>query len=182
MDRWEKLTTLARLAPDRPVEVARRIAHILEVQADRLRFARGRYSGISFEEWLPGLEEAFGADFDRAELGALDAMLDEQIKKLPDHQPITLRHCPGRVLAHTAYAVCRMRRPARVVETGVAYGVTTFGPLLRDAGEGHIINTASEAGLVTSAVLGMYSATKHAVVAVLPPMFSVAARRAPPTW
>ncbi|HJO23365.1 MAG: SDR family NAD(P)-dependent oxidoreductase [Myxococcota bacterium] len=47
---------------------------------------------------------------------------------------------------------------------GVAHGVTTFGPILRDAGEGHIINTASEAGLVTSSVLGMYSATKHAVV------------------
>jgi NAD(P)-dependent dehydrogenase (short-subunit alcohol dehydrogenase family) len=47
---------------------------------------------------------------------------------------------------------------------GVAYGVTTFGPILRDQGEGHIINTASEAGLVSSAVLGMYTATKHAVV------------------
>jgi len=47
---------------------------------------------------------------------------------------------------------------------GVAYGVTTFAPILEQAGEGHIINTASEAGLVTSAVLGMYSATKHAVV------------------
>ena len=47
---------------------------------------------------------------------------------------------------------------------GVAYGVTTFGPILRDAGEGHIINTASEAGLVTSSVVGMYAATKHAVV------------------
>lgn len=47
---------------------------------------------------------------------------------------------------------------------GVAYGITSFGPILRDAGEGHIINTASEAGHVTSAVLGMYAATKHAVV------------------
>ena len=47
---------------------------------------------------------------------------------------------------------------------GVAYGVTTFGPLLRDAGEGHIINTASEAGHLTSDVVGMYAATKHAVV------------------
>lgn len=47
---------------------------------------------------------------------------------------------------------------------GVAFGVSTFGPILRDAGEGHIINTASEAGLVSSAVLGMYAATKHAVV------------------
>jgi NAD(P)-dependent dehydrogenase (short-subunit alcohol dehydrogenase family) len=47
---------------------------------------------------------------------------------------------------------------------GVAHGVTAFGPILRDAGEGHIINTASEAGLVSSQALGMYTATKHAVV------------------
>jgi NAD(P)-dependent dehydrogenase (short-subunit alcohol dehydrogenase family) len=47
---------------------------------------------------------------------------------------------------------------------GVAYGVTTFGPLLVEQGEGHIVNTASEAGLVTNSFLGMYCATKHAVV------------------
>lgn len=47
---------------------------------------------------------------------------------------------------------------------GVAYGVTAFGPVMKEAGEGHIVNTASEAGLVSSAVLGMYTATKHAVV------------------
>lgn len=47
---------------------------------------------------------------------------------------------------------------------GVAYGVTTFGPLLVEQGEGHIVNTASEAGLVTNTMLGMYNATKHAVV------------------
>lgn len=47
---------------------------------------------------------------------------------------------------------------------GVAYGVTTFGPLLVEQGEGHIVNTASEAGLVTNTSLGMYCATKHAVV------------------
>jgi NAD(P)-dependent dehydrogenase (short-subunit alcohol dehydrogenase family) len=47
---------------------------------------------------------------------------------------------------------------------GVAYGVTTFAPLLVSQGEGHIVNTASEAGLVTTDMLGMYCATKHAVV------------------
>ncbi len=47
---------------------------------------------------------------------------------------------------------------------GVAHGVTAFGPLLVEQGEGHIVNTASEAGLVTNAALGMYCATKHAVV------------------
>ncbi len=47
---------------------------------------------------------------------------------------------------------------------GVAYGVGCFAPLLVEQGEGHIVNTASEAGLVTSAMLGAYSASKHAVV------------------
>jgi NAD(P)-dependent dehydrogenase (short-subunit alcohol dehydrogenase family) len=47
---------------------------------------------------------------------------------------------------------------------GVAYGITTFAPLLVEQGEGHIVNTASEAGLVTTDMLGMYCATKHAVV------------------
>ena len=47
---------------------------------------------------------------------------------------------------------------------GVAYGVQSFGPILKERGAGHIVNTASEAGLVSSATLGMYTATKHAVV------------------
>lgn len=54
---------------------------------------------------------------------------------------------------------------------GVAYGVTTFAPILRDQGEGHIINTASEAGHVSSAILGMYTATKHAVVGMTESLF-----------
>jgi NAD(P)-dependent dehydrogenase (short-subunit alcohol dehydrogenase family) len=54
---------------------------------------------------------------------------------------------------------------------GVAYGVSAFGPAMREAGEGHIINTASEAGLVSSAVLGMYTATKHAVVGLSESLF-----------
>jgi len=47
---------------------------------------------------------------------------------------------------------------------GVAHGVSTFGPLLVEQGEGHIVNTASEAGLVTNDFIGAYCATKHAVV------------------
>lgn len=47
---------------------------------------------------------------------------------------------------------------------GVAHGVTTFGPVLAAQGEGHIVNTASEAGLCTTPHMGMYNASKHAVV------------------
>lgn len=47
---------------------------------------------------------------------------------------------------------------------GVVHGVLSFGPILKEAGAGHIVNTASEAGLVTNPILGMYCASKHAVV------------------
>lgn len=47
---------------------------------------------------------------------------------------------------------------------GVAYGVSAFAPLMVEQGEGHIVNTASEAGLTPSPILGAYHATKYAVV------------------
>ncbi len=49
----------------------------------------------------------------------------------------------------------------------VVYGVETFLPLIRSHGEGgHIINTASVAGLISAPGLEPYSATKYAVVAM----------------
>ena len=47
---------------------------------------------------------------------------------------------------------------------GVVSGLHCVYPIMLKQGYGHIINTASEAGLVTSSVLGMYAAPTHAVV------------------
>jgi len=47
---------------------------------------------------------------------------------------------------------------------GVAHGVTTFAPRMVEAGVGHIVNVSSQAGVMTSELLGMYCASKHAVV------------------
>lgn len=50
---------------------------------------------------------------------------------------------------------------------GVIHGLHTFVPrMLAQGDEGHIINTASVAGLISSPYLSIYSATKHAVVAI----------------
>ena len=50
---------------------------------------------------------------------------------------------------------------------GVIHGVRVFTPiLLRQDDEGHIVNTASVAGLISPPGLGVYSVTKHAVVAL----------------
>jgi NAD(P)-dependent dehydrogenase (short-subunit alcohol dehydrogenase family) len=50
---------------------------------------------------------------------------------------------------------------------GVIYGAETFVPLIKSHGEGgHIINTASVAGLISPPRMEPYSATKYAVVAM----------------
>ncbi len=47
---------------------------------------------------------------------------------------------------------------------GVIYGVKAFLPALIERGEGHVINTASIAGHLTSTGMGAYNTSKHAVV------------------
>src|ERR1051325_10119672 len=60
---------------------------------------------------------------------------------------------------------------------GVIHGVRTFVPILLEQDEAHIVNTASIAGLIP-AVLGIYSVTKHAVVAISEALqLQLAARR-----
>lgn len=55
---------------------------------------------------------------------------------------------------------------------GVAHGVRVFTPMMlaaaaQDAGyEGHIVNTASMAGLLNTPNMGVYNVTKHAVVSL----------------
>jgi len=54
---------------------------------------------------------------------------------------------------------------------GVINGVATFVPGLIEQGEGHVVNTASIAGLIAAPFLGPYNATKQAVVAMSETLF-----------
>lgn len=47
---------------------------------------------------------------------------------------------------------------------GVVHGVHAVYPIMREQGSGHIINTASMAGLIPSAEAASYATSKHAVV------------------
>jgi len=49
---------------------------------------------------------------------------------------------------------------------GVVHGIQAFVPKLVEQGEGHVVNTASAAGLMTGPRMSPYFATKHAVVAL----------------
>ena len=48
----------------------------------------------------------------------------------------------------------------------VIYGVRTFLPLIKESGDGHIINTASTAGLQASGSIAPYNVAKFGVVAL----------------
>jgi len=49
---------------------------------------------------------------------------------------------------------------------GVAHGIQAVYPVMRAQGSGHIVNTASAAGLLPAPNAGSYAATKHAVVGI----------------
>jgi NAD(P)-dependent dehydrogenase (short-subunit alcohol dehydrogenase family) len=55
-------------------------------------------------------------------------------------------------------------RLVAIMLTGMFNGIHTFAAGMRDRADGHIVNTASMAGLVASARLGAYTASKFAVV------------------
>jgi NAD(P)-dependent dehydrogenase (short-subunit alcohol dehydrogenase family) len=49
---------------------------------------------------------------------------------------------------------------------GVIHGIRAFVPRMIEQGEGHVVNTASMAGLISAPGMGAYCASKHAVVAI----------------
>jgi NAD(P)-dependent dehydrogenase (short-subunit alcohol dehydrogenase family) len=54
---------------------------------------------------------------------------------------------------------------------GVIHGIRAFLPIMTDQGEGHIVNTASMAGLVAMPGAAPYNVTKHGVVALSEGLF-----------
>ncbi len=63
-------------------------------------------------------------------------------------------------------AADRWRWAVDVNLLGVARGIRAFVPRMIEQGEGHVVNTASAAGILTGPAMAPYFATKHAVVAL----------------
>jgi NAD(P)-dependent dehydrogenase (short-subunit alcohol dehydrogenase family) len=131
------------------------------------------------------------ADIDlNAARGAADRLAGEQVKAHPVRCDVSER---GAVRAAALEAIARFGKVHLVCNNagvavggqigavgerdwdwiidvnlkGVVYGVETFAPLIRSHGEGgHIVNTASMAGMVSPPGLEPYCATKFAVVAM----------------
>ncbi|CAN5514319.1 SDR family NAD(P)-dependent oxidoreductase [soil metagenome] len=55
---------------------------------------------------------------------------------------------------------------------GVIHGVKAFTPLLIEQGDGHIVNTASMAGLTSPPFMSIYNVSKHSVVTLSETLFA----------
>jgi len=60
---------------------------------------------------------------------------------------------------------------------GVIHGIRAFAPLFIEQDEGHIVNTASLAGLTSPPFMGPYNVSKHGVVTISETMFAELAMR-----
>jgi NADP-dependent 3-hydroxy acid dehydrogenase YdfG len=122
--------------------------------------------------------EALADRIERAGGSALAVRIDVTEARLVDGLPTLVREAYGRdadVLVNNAgvpgggaiqdLSYERIRDVVDVNLLGVLYGMRAFLPGMLHAGRGHIVNVASLAGRFATPGTGVYSATKHAVVA-----------------
>jgi predicted O-methyltransferase YrrM len=123
-----RLQLLPRLAFFHPVEFVDRIRTKLEARDDRSTppaTVEGTYS----EQLVRRMAQVLGPELETAYadagLSEIEAAIAQAQQALAPNAAFGTFHDADFVLARFCYAVCRAQRPKVVLETGVAFGVTT---------------------------------------------------------
>ncbi len=139
-----KLGLLLSLLASNPPELIDRVRAVLDVNLDRLLRKAPVYPAMPWDQLLSGLTGALGVDasaLDReVETHGLEPTIAAGIARLGPTPQFGLRHNADVRFARLCYVACRAVCPETVVETGVAYGVTTTFVLkaLEINGRGHL--------------------------------------------
>jgi hypothetical protein len=117
------------LLPRRPLEFYDRVHALVATRGGAIGEERVRYQVTAFDRALEHLEQHLGgkvrSTVAEAPLSDIEAEVQRRIEALRPVAPFPLIHNADFRLARMAYIACRALRPAVVVETGVAYGVTS---------------------------------------------------------
>jgi predicted O-methyltransferase YrrM len=119
---------LASLALRRPEEFRDRIAGYVDLGLNRHFSASPPHETVSWNSVLQDLDERFGHVVDVLEEPALSEVEEGTRRLLHDvrgEDPFRLCWAADSVLARCCYLMCRLLEPEVVVETGVAYGVSS---------------------------------------------------------
>ena len=123
-----KLPLLLRSAGKSPSEFRNRLEAVLEVKWDRIRRSSHAYQPIQPSDALLVLEAVLGPIrifFEEMQLTTLEEEVSGELKALAAKAPFSLMHNADIELAHFCYAISRSLAPAVILESGVAYGVTS---------------------------------------------------------
>ena len=124
---WGLLASLALL---RPREFSDRMVGYADLALDLLSGASPTYETVSWDRALQDVEGCFGRDAVAAVLGEpalreIEAGTRRLLEDIRGDDPSSLRWAIDSLLARCCYLTCRLLEPAVVVETGVAYGVSS---------------------------------------------------------
>jgi len=128
--RASKAVQLLSLLPKRPVEFFDRVMTVVERTSDSVgTFRNGHGHTLTFTD---ALSAALGVSIDditklltESELQRLEMKVSEQITNAKNTGPFNSGHNGNFCLARSIYVMCRLLLPNIVLETGVAYGVTS---------------------------------------------------------
>jgi predicted O-methyltransferase YrrM len=112
----------------RPLELRDRMAGYAELGLERLSGAPPSYETVGWEQILCDAEERWGSARDILQEQALAGIEGDTRRLLADIRPedtFSQRWASDSLLARCCYLLCRLVQPSVVVETGVAYGVSS---------------------------------------------------------
>jgi predicted O-methyltransferase YrrM len=123
-----KLSLLLRLLRRNRGEAWDRVLTLADFQTDRLR-RKSAVAPVSSEDCWRRLGKALHGDvkpfLQEDALLAIEQIVTRGREELSANPAFGMFHGADFSLARLCYAICRLRRPANVVETGVAHGVSS---------------------------------------------------------
>lgn len=127
--RTSKAIRLLALLPRRPLEFYDRLVTVLEVNREPARPDSHNGNALVYTDALSLALGVSSSDISQLlverELQRLEERIKEKISIAENTGPFDLGHNGNLCLARTVYVMCRLLSPNVVLETGVAYGVTS---------------------------------------------------------
>lgn len=115
---------------------------------------------------MPASAEAIGVVTDVRDPAAVEALAKTTFERFGTAHVVC--NNAGVVAGGPSWEVAadRFRWVVEVNLIGIANGIRSFVPRMIEQGEGHVVNTASAAGLIVGPGMASYYATKHGAVAL----------------
>ena len=124
-----KVVSALRVISRSPREFGDRARTFVEGRLDRVAGSAGNYTPLEWEAVIALLTRTTGTNFEaflgETAVAEIEQHVRQRISEIQGHGPFTLIHNGDFALSRLCYAACRALKPAVVVETGVAYGVTS---------------------------------------------------------